>query len=74
MSTMRTVSIRGFGGSIPNRVGASPTFDTTPEFQLGDDDEVLLEGSAEVLISTGDKDWALSIKMRSQRKAYLALQ
>ena len=44
ISTMRTASIRGFGGSIPNRAGGLAALDTAPEFPLGGDDEVLVEG------------------------------
>ena len=37
-------TIRGFGGSIPNRAGGLAALDTAPEFPLGGDDEVLVEG------------------------------
>ena len=43
MSTMRTASIRGFGGSTPNRRRGLATFDTAPKLPLGGDNEVLVE-------------------------------
>ena len=43
MSTMRTASMRGFGGSTPNRRWGLAALDTTPELPLSGDDEVLVE-------------------------------
>src|SRR5262245_50067093 len=39
---MRTASIRGFGGSTPNRVGL-PVLQTTPELPLRGNNEVLVK-------------------------------
>jgi hypothetical protein len=43
MSTIRTASIRGFGGSTPNIVGGLATFNTPPELPLGGNNQVLVE-------------------------------
>ena len=43
MSTIRTASIRGLGGSTPKRRGWLAALDATPELPLGRDDEVLVE-------------------------------
>ena len=43
MSTTRTASIRGRGGSTPNRRGGS-AFNTAPEALLGCEQKVLVEG------------------------------
>jgi hypothetical protein len=44
MSTIRTASIRGFGGSTPKRVGISPLSTQRQNLRLGRDDKVLVEG------------------------------
>ena len=43
MSTMRTASIRGFGGSTPNRRRGLAVLDTAPELLFRGDDQVLVE-------------------------------
>ena len=43
MSTIRTASMRGRGGSTPNRVGRSAILDAAPEFPLGRNEQVLIE-------------------------------
>ena len=40
---MRTASIRGFGGSTPNRRRGLAALDTAPELAFGGDNEVLVE-------------------------------
>ena len=40
---MRTASMRGLGGSTPNRPRRLAVLDTAPEFSFGSDDEVLVE-------------------------------
>jgi len=42
ISTMRTASMRGFGGSSPNDEGLA-TLHAAPEFPLSGYDEVLIE-------------------------------
>ena len=43
MSTMRIASIRGLGGSTPNRRRRLAILDAAPELPLGGDDQVLVE-------------------------------
>ena len=43
MSTTRTASSRGRGGSMPNRRGGSPVCDAAPELLLGREKKVLVE-------------------------------
>jgi hypothetical protein len=44
MSTIRTASIRGLGGSIPKMAGVLSVFDAAPEFAFSGDDQVLVKG------------------------------
>ena len=44
ISTTRTASMRGFGGSTPNRAGGLAAFHAAPKFALGSDNEVLVKG------------------------------
>ena len=43
MSTMRIASIRGCGGSTPNRLRGLAALDTAPELALSRDQKVLIE-------------------------------
>ena len=43
ISTMRTASMRGFGGSTPNRRRGLAALDTAPELPLRRDNQVLIE-------------------------------
>jgi hypothetical protein len=52
MSTIRTASIRGRGGSTPNSRGGIAAFDAAPELLLCREKEVLVEGVAGIVIST----------------------
>ena len=42
MSTMRTASMRGFGGSTPNRRRGLAALHAAPEFPLGGDNQMLI--------------------------------
>src|SRR5262249_12280662 len=43
ISTTRTASMRGFGGSTPNGVGGLAALDTAPELACSRDNQVLIE-------------------------------